>query len=440
MAEPAASSGPDLPLAWRAPADYLAAIDQQPGVLLLSGGDGTPRGRFSYLTAFPAAFIHMPGEPDPLEPLRTARQLYPQAWIGGLLSYDLAGRFEALPPVDGPVTPWPEMALGVYEAIAVFDHQTGRAVIRGEPGAAARLQAGLLAPAPARTDTALLAPLEPVWSEARYLAAARTARNYVRAGDVFQVNLSHRFGARIQGAQAPLAVLKALASTSPAPFAVYARVDDERVVVSNSPERFWSLDADGRVETRPIKGTRPRGSDPASDAALAAELHASAKDRAENLMIVDLMRNDLSRVCVPGSVSVPELFSVESFANVHHLVSAVTGRLAPDRDVFDLLTASFPPGSITGAPKVRAMEIIAELEGEARGPYCGAAGLISPDGSARFNVMIRTAGFVADGDGWQVEARSGGAITIDSEPESELAETHSKIAMLKRAMQAAGRT
>jgi len=156
-------------------------------------------------------------------------------------------------------------------------------------------------------------------------------------------------------------------------------------------------------------------------------------------MIVYLMRNDLSRVCVAGSVGVPELFSVESFANVHHLVSAVTGQLEEGRDVCDLLAATFPPGSITGAPKVRAMEIISQLEGEARGPYCGSAGLIAPDGSAQFNVMIRTAGFVAEGDSWQVEARSGGAITIDSVAEAELAETHAKIAMLKRAIGEAGR-
>ena len=439
MAEPAASSGPDLPLAWRAPADYLAAIADQPGALLLSGGDGTPRGRFSYLTAFAADMMQSPAQGDPLQPLKAARLRYPDAWIGGLLSYDLAARFEALPSPPAPLTPWPVMAMGVYEAVAVFDHQAGSAAVRGEPAAAARLHAALISAPATPASAQLVAPLQPVWHEERYLDAANAALGYVRAGDVFQVNLSHRFTARIKGTQAPLAVLKALAATSPAPFAVYVRLDEERVVISNSPERFWSLGSDGQVETRPIKGTRPRGSNRESDAALAAELAASLKDRAENLMIVDLMRNDLSRVCVAGSVSVPELFAVESFANVHHLVSAVTGQMAPDKDVFDLLAASFPPGSITGAPKVRAMEIIAELEGEARGPYCGAAGLMSPDGSAMFNVMIRTAGFVAHGDEWTVEARSGGAITVDSQPEAELAETHAKIAMLKQAIETAGR-
>lgn len=438
MAEAAASRWPDLALAWREPADYLAAIADEPGALLLLGGGASQRGRHSYLTAFPAEQISSPGKEDPLAPLREARTRYPDAWIGGLLAYDLAGRFEALPVLPSPVTHWPLMAMGVYEAVAEFDHHTRTITLRGEPAAAARLHAALSAPPGPSSPTRVIAPLTPVWSETRYLDAARQARDYVRKGDVFQVNLSHRFAARMTGNSAPLAVMQALAGTSPAPFALYLRLDETRAVLSNSPERFWSLDAMGHVETRPIKGTRPRGTDAASDAALAAELAASAKDRAENLMIVDLMRNDLSRVCVPGSVAVPELFAVESFANVHHLVSAVTGRLADGRDVCDLMAATFPPGSITGAPKVRAMEIIAELEGEARGPYCGAAGLITPDGSASFNVMIRTAGFAVSGDEWQVEARSGGAITIDSEPDAELAETHAKIAMLKRAIAQAG--
>lgn len=427
-----------LTLAWRDPLSCLAALEHAPGVLFLSGGDDSQRGRYSILAAFPREIVTADGPGSPLDALRSARTRCPDAWIGGLLGYELSGRFEHLPRPPNPVTPWPDMQLGVYDAITIFDHAAGTVTIAGCEDAARRLANALEKPASTPAAYRLAAPLEPVWSEARYLDAASKAREFVRAGDVFQVNLSHRFAARLEGRGAPLRVMQALAAQSPAPFAVYMRLDDARVVVSNSPERFWSLDAQGRVETRPIKGTRPRGKDAASDAALAAELAASAKDRAENLMIVDLMRNDLSRVCAPGSIAVPELFSVESFANVHHLVSSVTGQLSSGRDVFDLLAATFPPGSITGAPKVRAMEIIAELEGEARGPYCGSAGLISPDGSAQFNVMIRTAGFVADGESWQVEARSGGAITIDSEPAAELAETHAKIAKLKQAMEAAG--
>ena len=203
--------------------------------------------------------------------------------------------------------------------------------------------------------------------------------------------------------------------------------------MTNSPERFLDV-RDGRVEARPIKGTRPRSTDAVADAALVAELVASAKDRAENLMIVDLMRNDLSRVCRPGSVEVPRLCDVESYANVHHLVSVVTGDLADDRDVFDLLEASFPPGSITGAPKVRAMEIISELEGEPRGPYCGALGWIDGASAMDLNVMIRTAALRRSKSGWKASLRSGGGIVADSEPEAEYAETLTKASALRRAL------
>jgi para-aminobenzoate synthetase component 1 len=206
-------------------------------------------------------------------------------------------------------------------------------------------------------------------------------------------------------------------------------------VVSNSPERFVSVEAGRRltVETRPIKGTRPRGATPAADAALAAELVASEKDRAENLMIVDLMRNDLSRVCSPGAVTTPELFRVESFANVHHLVSTVRGVLAPGMTAADLLEAAFPPGSVTGAPKVHAMKSIARLE-PPRGPYCGALFWAGFDGAFDSSVLIRTLGLVEDDDGWRFEARAGAGIVADSDPRAERLETEAKIAALLRAL------
>lgn len=425
-------------LEWQPPENLLCRIAHLPMSLALIGGGHGERGRYSYLTAFPAETVMEPGSDDPLGPLRQLLTSGRAGHVGGLFGYDLAGRFERLPDVPAARTFWPQMALGFYEAVAVFDHQARSAHVEGSPAAVERLHSALSAPEPAMQPAALERPLEAIWSDSEYIGAAARARDYVRAGDVFQVNLSHRFTARLGGADAPLAVFRKLAQDSPAPFAAWLRLDADRVVISNSPERFVSVDAAGHVETRPIKGTRPRGGTPEDDARLAGELAASLKDRAENLMIVDLMRNDLARVCEVGSVKVPELFTVESFANVHHLVSSVTGQLSPGRTVADLIAASFPPGSITGAPKVRAMEIIAELEGEARGPYCGAMGWLGTDGKADFNVMIRTAGFVRDGNGWEVEARSGGAITIDSDPGDELAETHAKIAMLKRAIEHGG--
>ncbi|MBC7168976.1 anthranilate synthase component I family protein, partial [Phenylobacterium sp.] len=223
---------------------------------------------------------------------------------------------------------------------------------------------------------------------------------------------------------------------SPAPFAAYLRLPGA-AVVSNSPERFIALRRTSQgltAETRPIKGTRPRGADAAQDARLAADLSASAKDRAENLMIVDLMRNDLARVCQPGSVKTPELFAIESFANVHHLVSTVTGRLTKGQGTAELLRAAFPPGSITGAPKIQAMKVIAALE-PPRGPYCGSIFWAGADGAFDSSVLIRTAALLEDPEGWRVEARAGAGIVADSQPEAERAETEAKVAALRAALE-----
>jgi para-aminobenzoate synthetase component 1 len=207
-------------------------------------------------------------------------------------------------------------------------------------------------------------------------------------------------------------------------------------VVSNSPERFVELSRQGErlcVRTQPIKGTRPRGRDAAEDAALAAALAASPKDRAENLMIVDLMRNDLARVCRAGEVRAPRLFEVERFANVHHLVSTVTGVLEPGRDAVDLLRASLPPGSITGAPKLQAMKVIATLE-PPRGPFFGAMFWIGSDGAMDSSVLIRTTAFEREADGWRFEARAGAGIVADSEPAAERRETEAKISAILGAL------
>jgi para-aminobenzoate synthetase component I len=203
------------------------------------------------------------------------------------------------------------------------------------------------------------------------------------------------------------------------------------VVATHSPERFFSLSAEGEAESRPIKGTRPRRPEPEQDARELAALMSSEKDRAENVMIVDLMRNDFSRVCVPGSVRVPELCTPHSYSNVHHLVSRVTGQLNHGCDAFDLLAASFPPGSVTGAPKLRALRIIHELEDGPRGAYCGAIGYVAPDGSADFNVMIRSVSFIRQSaDDWKFVFRSGAGITIASDSGEEYAETLDKASTL----------
>jgi para-aminobenzoate synthetase component 1 len=260
-----------------------------------------------------------------------------------------------------------------------------------------------------------------------YLDAVTRVREYIVAGDIFQANLSQRLEAPL--GEAPWALYRRLRRLNPAPFAAHLEFGDV-AVVSASPERFLSLGADGRVEARPIKGTRPRGVGPEHDAALGRALVESVKDRAENLMIVDLLRNDLSRVCRPATVRVPELFALEHYSTVHHLVSTVVGELAPGRDAVDLLCAAFPGGSITGAPKVRAMEIIAELEPSRRGVYCGAVGYLSVTGALDTSIVIRT--YVALGD--RVYFSAGGGIVADSDPEQEYRETLDKAAALIAAL------
>ncbi|MGQ0522272.1 MAG: aminodeoxychorismate synthase component I, partial [Betaproteobacteria bacterium] len=250
---------------------------------------------------------------------------------------------------------------------------------------------------------------------------------YIRNGDCYQVNLAQRFSAEAAGV--PWLAYQALRILNPAPYSAYLDTPYVQVLCA-SPERFLKVE-DGRVETRPIKGTRPRAGHPRLDAELIEALRRSDKDRAENVMIVDLLRNDLSKNCAAGSVRVPRLFEVESFATVHHLVSTVTGELAPGRDALDLLRGCFPGGSITGAPKLRAMQIIEELEPNRRGVYCGAIGYIGFDGNMDLNIAIRTLIFSRG----VIRFYAGGGIVADSREEAEYQETFDKAAAMLRLLQ-----
>ena len=430
-------------LDWIDPVRALHAFASEPYTLLLQGGGSQPWGRKSYLCAFPAFVIEDADPARGFERLkaefRPARHGEDQGFAGGyagLMAYDLGQAFERLPAHPSGRAACPAIAMGWYEAVLVFDHQKQSLCVQGEPAAAQRLIDRLgqgddqTGPQDAGAGT-----LTQDWPDTRYLDAVARARDYIAAGDIFQVNLSHAFTGHIEGENAPLHVFERLVANSPAAFSAVFVLSEDQVILTNSPERFLKASASGAVETRPIKGTRPRRVDPVQDRAEAEALSASIKDRAENLMIVDLMRNDLARVCEAGSVKTPELYSVESYANVHHLVSTVTGRLSAACSVFDLIAATFPPGSITGAPKVRAMEIIAELEQQSRGAYCGALGWLGADGACDLNVMIRTASLVRSGAGWDVEVRSGGAITIDSVASEELEETRHKAAALRAALE-----
>jgi len=419
-------TGHCLDLPWRDPLAAFAPLAGQARALLLHDG----RNGRARIFAQPAACFDGDGR-SAFERLAASARAG-GGMHAGLFGYDLAAAFERLPHLDPR---WPPLAFARYDVWAELDRDADRLRIHAPDATAAAAFADRLGAEDAGDpDAGPAGParLTPRWSREIYLQAARRARDYVHAGDVFQVNLSQGFDIDLAAGDAPWPAFRRLCAASPAPHAAYFCIDSERVVMTNSPERFLDV-REGRVEARPIKGTRRRADDPAADAALAAELADSAKDRAENLMIVDLMRNDLSRVCQPGTVTVPVLCEIETYANVHHLVSVVEGRLAADRDVFDLLTASFPPGSITGAPKVRAMEIISELEGEPRGPYCGALGWIGGRGAMDLNVMIRTAALRRTALGWRASLRSGGGIVADSDPVSEYEETLTKASALRRA-------
>jgi para-aminobenzoate synthetase component 1 len=347
-----------------------------------------------------------------------------QGGLIGYLGYDLAPRLERLPRRAEPDSRMPDLRLGLYDTAVTVDHQTGAVVLQahdlmGEGGAAVARRARAWRSALARPTGAVprsrTGPAVGHFSKEAYLAAVARALDYIAAGDIFQVNLSQRFDC--QGRPEPLDLYLRLKHASPAPFAGLLRWGD-LAIVSASPEWFYQTRGD-RLVTRPIKGTRPRGASPEADARLAAELAASPKDRAELTMIVDLERNDVGRVCRFGSVRVVEPLTVETFAQVHHLVATVEGRLRPGVGPVDVVRAMFPGGSITGAPKIRAMQIIDELEPTRRGVYTGAVGYFSRGGASGFNIAIRTLLVEADRVSYQV----GGGIVADSDPEAEYHET-----------------
>jgi len=380
-----------------------------------------------------------------------------QGGVAGYIGYDYGAVLERIPPTRYDDLALPDVMLGLYDWVIAWDHHRGAAwiVSLGLPACgqererrarermemvAARAargaeQQGVSAASPPRpaasapsypvtsTDAAVAIGLRSTFTHRGYLDAVAKVREYIVAGDIFQANLSQRFQTPLR--EPPFELYRRLRRRNPAPFAAYLGFDDV-TVLSASPERFLRLDHDRQVETRPIKGTRPRGLVPMHDAALGRALAESEKDRAENVMIVDLLRNDLSRVCRPGTVRVPELFALEQHPTVHHLVSTVVGELEPPADAVELVRAAFPGGSITGAPKVRAMEIIAELEPTRRGVYCGSIGYISASGAMDTSIVIRT--FVAAGG--ELYFQAGGGIVADSDPELEYRETLDKVAGL----------
>ena len=453
---------------------YLLLLDSPPPS---APTEARALSRYSFLAADPAIVVRSKGRsteilqhgtwrPVDRDALGMARELLGDAQangipgappflggVAGYIGYDYGSVLERIPAPRYDDLALFDVVLGLYDWVIAWDHQEGTASLvslglpacgperaqraRERQAMVKRRLGGPALPAPSAaprpgagterapsypvtsTDAALAIGLRSTFTHRGYLDAVARVREYIVAGDIFQANLSQRFQAPLR--EPPFALYRRLRQDNPAPFAAYLGFDDI-AILSVSPERFLRLDRDGQVETRPIKGTRPRGLIPMHDAALGRALAESEKDRAENVMIVDLLRNDLSRVCRPGTVRVPELFALEHHPTVHHLVSTVVGALEPGADAVDLVRAAFPGGSITGAPKVRAMEIIAELEPTRRGVYCGSIGYFSADGRMDTSIVIRT--MVASGG--EVYFQAGGGIVADSDPELEYRETLDK--------------
>jgi para-aminobenzoate synthetase component I len=452
--------------------EALQAFADQPGVVLLDSAlVRDPVGRYSFLAADPFTSVIVQRTPfgaNPFERFRTelrefASEPLPglppfQGGAAGLFSYELGGAFERIPRAAVDEFELPDLAVGLYDWVIAWDHRECRAWIisQGWPAQTANERARRATdrlrfvrarlnssskPASSTVKTAAVIGREALaqqfpapgldgltsnFSQEGYIEAVERTIEYIYAGDLFQANLSQRllYPQRLD----PITLAGRLRRENPAPFAGFVSFDDW-AVVSASPERFVCV-RDGEVETRPIKGTRQRRPLPEADLFTRDELRESVKDQAENVMIVDLLRNDLSRACAAGSIRVPQLCAVETYETVQHLVSEIRGRLEPGRDAWDLLRGVFPGGSITGAPKVRAMEIIAELEPTVRGPYCGTLFYAGFDGAVDSNILIRT--FVCR-HGW-IQCCVGGGIVAHSNPQAEYEETLHKAAGMLRAL------
>lgn len=441
-----------IPLRYEAnPSLRFQQIRHAPGAVLLDAGQPKAyRGRFDLMSAWPLEVL----EPQPQESGLAFFQRLRQAlarlgsvtlsesdhalpFAGGLmgmLSYDFGQRLESLPQRAVNDIELPDARLGLYAWALISDHQQQRSYLMFHPALALEEQQRLQqlfaqqpTDSPVSEGFRLSTPFRPELSPEAYQQAIARIQDYIRAGDCYQVNFTQRFRAAYQGD--PWLAYQALRQACPTPFAAYMAWEDT-VIASLSPERFLKV-SQGQVETRPIKGTRPRGATLAADTQEVQQLQHSLKDRAENLMIVDLLRNDLGRSCKIGSIRVPELFALETYPNVHHLVSSVIGELAEGKDALDLLAGSFPGGSITGAPKIRAMQIIDELEPCRRQLYCGSLLYVDVRGEMDSSIAIRSLIFKQG----QVHCWGGGGIVMDSQAEAEYQESLTKVRVLMQTLE-----
>jgi para-aminobenzoate synthetase component 1 len=452
------------------PIDVFESIYDEPYSFFLDSATGRERlGKYSFLGYNPFLIVKVTGKEiellqdekasrfqgDPFDLVKKLLSSYPLAsqpgippFLGGVVGYfgyDLGRFIEIIPSLSKDDITIPDAYLAFYDTVVIFDHVKGKVAISStgfpeeEEGPRKRkaesrikewkkrlssLHRGKAETRQIVGDT--FPQLTSNFTHDQYIKAITKAKEYIAAGDIYQVNLSQRFVS--EAPIPPFPLYQKLRAVNPAPFASYLNLDGVKVL-SSSPERFLRISGK-KVETRPIKGTRPRGKTPAEDQHLKTELLESKKDRAELVMIVDLERNDLGRVCEYGSVSVPELTTLEQYPTVFHTVSTITGRLKEECDHIDCLKACFPGGSITGAPKIRSMEIIEELEPTRRKIYTGSLGYLGFNGETDLNIVIRTM-VIADG---RVYFQSGGGIVADSDPEKEYEETLHKVSALFSAL------
>lgn len=436
------------------PLETFARLRQRPGAVLLDSGRPAASGRYDIMSCDPIATLeilpdgervfhsdqlHMPKalSVNPVDQQQWMLDQLPNKhpasdlpFLGGIIgywSYDFGQHQLSIPSQHAHDIHLPMARLGLYDWCITFDHELKQAWLVAGAKQRKQVSEWLSSPAPTGSPFQLTSPFAAQLSQAEYTHRFNTVQRYIRAGDCYQINLAQRFTATYQGDewQAYIQLRKA----TPTPFSGFMAWKNQ-AVMSLSPERFIQC-RDRQVETRPIKGTRPRGTTPEEDRVLAEELLNSSKDRAENVMIVDLLRNDLGRVCEPGTIRVPQLCQLESYPNVHHLVSVVQGLLSKQHTPLSLLSAAFPGGSITGAPKIRAMQIIDELEPCRRSVYCGSLGYIDIRGSMDTSIAIRTV--VADAGSLSVWG--GGGLVADSQADEEYTETLDKIRHLIHAME-----
>jgi len=452
---------------------YLKLRDESPSFLLESVEKGEQVGRYSFLGVEPAGILTAcdgqvslkedgsvqqldSSENDPLAAAKEILSRYRPTAVNGLprfcggmvgyMGYDVARFFDRVPLASRPGLDLPDAIFLLANSLVIFDHVSHRllvvanAHVRDDAAVAYEAATQKIDAIVSRLRRPLSAEPMPVvegddqpgswtsnFAQADFEAAVREAKEYIAAGDIFQVVLSQRLSRRTKADS--FTIYRALRMLNPSPYMFYLELPGELRLIGSSPEMLVRLDG-RRAEVRPIAGTRPRGADPDEDEALAEELLADPKERAEHVMLVDLGRNDLGRVCRYGSVRVPEMMIVERYSHVMHIVSGVDGELRPELDAFDLLRATFPAGTVSGAPKVRAMEIIAELEGEQRGPYAGAVGYFSHSGNMDTCIGIRTIVMQSD----TVHVQAGAGIVADSDPTKEYHETLHKAQALAEAI------